>query len=149
MGSELVKADHLNRKAVVYIRQSTPHQVVSTNSRARWRPHNTKDDIRLGEMNRFWKAALGGGRQSTAHRYRRIERSACFQHSEAQHQKLAHRSHDNLLGLRRPRDFNRVTSATIAELYRMADSAGMYSAALRTALPILEMCVARSMDFPD
>jgi DNA invertase Pin-like site-specific DNA recombinase len=29
MGSELVKADHLNRKAVVYIRQSTPHQVVS------------------------------------------------------------------------------------------------------------------------
>jgi hypothetical protein len=29
MGSELVTADHLNRKAVVYIRQSTPHQVVS------------------------------------------------------------------------------------------------------------------------
>jgi DNA invertase Pin-like site-specific DNA recombinase len=29
MGSELVKTDHLNRKAVVYIRQSTPHQVVS------------------------------------------------------------------------------------------------------------------------
>jgi DNA invertase Pin-like site-specific DNA recombinase len=29
MGSELVKANHLNRKAVVYIRQSTPHQVVS------------------------------------------------------------------------------------------------------------------------
>jgi hypothetical protein len=26
------------------------------------RPHNTKDHIRLGEMNRFWKAALGGGR---------------------------------------------------------------------------------------
>src|SRR5262249_57811560 len=35
------------------------------------------------------------------------------------------------LGLRRPRDFNRVTSATIAELYRMADRAGMYSAARR------------------
>src|SRR5438132_8778905 len=31
------------------------------------------------------------------------------------------------LGLRRPRDFNRVTSATIAELYRMADRAGMES----------------------
>ena len=29
MGSELVTAEHLNRKAVVYIRQSTPHQVVS------------------------------------------------------------------------------------------------------------------------
>jgi DNA invertase Pin-like site-specific DNA recombinase len=29
MRSELVKADHLSRKAVVYIRQSTPHQVVS------------------------------------------------------------------------------------------------------------------------
>jgi DNA invertase Pin-like site-specific DNA recombinase len=29
MGSELVKAEHLNRKAVVYIRQSTPQQVVS------------------------------------------------------------------------------------------------------------------------
>ena len=29
MGSELVTADHLNRKAVVYVRQSTPHQVVS------------------------------------------------------------------------------------------------------------------------
>jgi DNA invertase Pin-like site-specific DNA recombinase len=29
MRSELVTADHLNRKAVVYIRQSTPHQVVS------------------------------------------------------------------------------------------------------------------------
>ena len=29
MGSELVKVDHLNRKAVIYIRQSTPHQVVS------------------------------------------------------------------------------------------------------------------------
>src|SRR6478672_2899890 len=36
------------------------------------------------------------------------------------------------LGLRRPRDFNRVTSATIAGLYRMADRAGMYSAARRT-----------------
>src|SRR3954463_10346324 len=53
------------------------------------------------------------------------------------------------LGLRRPRDFNRDTSATIAELYRMADRAGMYSAARRTALPILEMRVARSMDVPD
>src|SRR3954465_3685849 len=53
------------------------------------------------------------------------------------------------LGLRRPRDFNRATSATIAELYRMADRAGMYSAARRTALPILEMRVARSMDVPD
>jgi DNA invertase Pin-like site-specific DNA recombinase len=29
MGSELVTAEHLNRKAVIYIRQSTPHQVVS------------------------------------------------------------------------------------------------------------------------
>jgi len=29
------------------------------------------------------------------------------------------------LGLRRPRDFNRATSATIAGLYRMADIAGM------------------------
>jgi DNA invertase Pin-like site-specific DNA recombinase len=29
MCSELVKADHLNRKAVVYVRQSTPNQVVS------------------------------------------------------------------------------------------------------------------------
>ena len=29
------------------------------------------------------------------------------------------------LGLRRPRDFNRATSATIAGLYRMADMAGM------------------------
>src|SRR6266403_303488 len=53
------------------------------------------------------------------------------------------------LGLRRPRDFNRVTSATITGLYRMADRAGMYSAARRTALPILEMRVARSMHVPD
>ena len=53
------------------------------------------------------------------------------------------------LGLRRPRDFNRVTSATIAGLYRMADRAGMYSAARRTALPILEIRVARSTDVPD
>jgi hypothetical protein len=29
------------------------------------------------------------------------------------------------LGLRRPRDFNRITSATIAGLYRIADIAGM------------------------
>ena len=29
MKSELVKPSHLARKAVVYIRQSTPHQVVS------------------------------------------------------------------------------------------------------------------------
>jgi hypothetical protein len=29
MGSELVKPDHLDRKAVVYVRQSTPHQVIS------------------------------------------------------------------------------------------------------------------------
>ena len=29
MKSELVKPAHLERKAVVYIRQSTPHQVVS------------------------------------------------------------------------------------------------------------------------
>src|SRR5262245_49541407 len=53
------------------------------------------------------------------------------------------------LGLRRPRDFNRATSATMAGLYRMADIAGMYSAARRTALPILEMRVTRLMDVPD
>ena len=29
MGSELVKPDHLDRKAVVYVRQSTPHQVIT------------------------------------------------------------------------------------------------------------------------
>src|SRR5712664_479685 len=29
MGSELVKPDHLERKAVVYVRQSTPHQVIA------------------------------------------------------------------------------------------------------------------------
>ena len=29
MKSELIKPTHLTRKAVVYIRQSTPHQVVS------------------------------------------------------------------------------------------------------------------------
>jgi DNA invertase Pin-like site-specific DNA recombinase len=29
MGSELVKPDHLDRKAVVYVRQSTPHQVTT------------------------------------------------------------------------------------------------------------------------
>jgi hypothetical protein len=29
MGSELVKPDHLDRKAVVYVRQSTPHQVIA------------------------------------------------------------------------------------------------------------------------
>jgi len=53
------------------------------------------------------------------------------------------------LGLRRPRDFNRVTSAIITGLYCIADIAGMYSAARRTALPILEMRVTRSMDVPD
>src|ERR1700730_7675265 len=53
------------------------------------------------------------------------------------------------LGLRRPRDFNRVTSATIAGLYRIADRAGIYSAERRTALPILEIRVARSTDVPD
>src|SRR5580700_6730788 len=53
------------------------------------------------------------------------------------------------LGLRRPRDFNRVTNAMIAGLYRMADRAGMYSAARRTTLPILEIRVARSTDVPD
>src|SRR3954465_9126274 len=53
------------------------------------------------------------------------------------------------LGLRRPWDFNRATSATIAGLYRMADRAGMYRAARITALPILEMRVARSTDVPD
>ena len=29
MGSELVQSNHLSRKAVVYVRQSTPHQVVN------------------------------------------------------------------------------------------------------------------------
>jgi DNA invertase Pin-like site-specific DNA recombinase len=29
MGSELVKSNHLTRKAVVYVRQSTPHQIVN------------------------------------------------------------------------------------------------------------------------
>src|SRR5437762_11386745 len=53
------------------------------------------------------------------------------------------------LGLRRPRDFNRLTSATIAGLYRMADIAGIYRAVRRTALPILEMRVTRSTDVPD
>jgi hypothetical protein len=44
---------------------------------------------------------------------------------------------------------NRATSATITGLYRIADIAGIYSAARRTALPILEMRVTRSMDVPD
>src|SRR6202163_2136553 len=35
---------------------------------------------------------------STANRYRRIEWFARFQNTEAQHQQLTHRSHDNLLG---------------------------------------------------
>src|SRR3954467_10086076 len=50
------------------------------------------------------------------------------------------------LGLRRPRDFNRDTSATIAELYRMADRAG--SAARRTALPILGCVSLDRWTFP-
>jgi len=29
MGSELIKPHHLDRRAVVYVRQSTPHQAVS------------------------------------------------------------------------------------------------------------------------
>ena len=29
MSSELVKSHHLDRRAVVYVRQSTPHQVLS------------------------------------------------------------------------------------------------------------------------
>jgi hypothetical protein len=29
MGLELVKPDHPNRKALVYVRQSTPHQVIT------------------------------------------------------------------------------------------------------------------------
>jgi hypothetical protein len=33
--SELVKSTHLARKAVVYIRQSTPHQIVSNEERLR------------------------------------------------------------------------------------------------------------------
>jgi hypothetical protein len=32
----------------------------------------------------------------SSHRYRRVEGFACFQHTEAEHQQLAHRSHDNL-----------------------------------------------------
>jgi hypothetical protein len=37
---------------------------------------------------------------SPAHRYGRIERFAGFQNPEAQHQQLAHRCHDNLLGIK-------------------------------------------------
>jgi len=29
MGSELVKPHHLGRRAVIYVRQSTPHQVLT------------------------------------------------------------------------------------------------------------------------
>ncbi len=36
MKSELVKPGHLARKAVVYIRQSTPHQVVSNQESLRF-----------------------------------------------------------------------------------------------------------------
>jgi len=82
--------------------------------------------------------------------YRRIEKVCLFSaHRSTSTKKLAHRSHDNLFGFEAAPDFNRVTSATIAELYRMADSASMYSQREERRCPILEMCVARSMDFPD
>ena len=35
------------------------------------RPHNPDDRIRLGEMKRFGKAALGGGRRERRHPVRR------------------------------------------------------------------------------
>jgi hypothetical protein len=62
---------------------------------------------------------------SPAHRYGGVERRARFQNPEAEYQKLAHGSDDNLLAIEAARDFNRVTSAVIAGFYRIADMAGI------------------------
>ena len=62
---------------------------------------------------------------------------------DANHQQLAHRRHNNLFGLEAARVSRRATSAAIAGLKRIAESAGS------VALPILEMRVGRSIEEPD
>src|ERR1700688_421945 len=53
------------------------------------------------------------------------------------------------LGLRRPAFFRRATSAAIAGLKRIADSAGMLIDDRRVAVPIFEMRGGRSIEEPD
>ena len=52
MGSELVKPDHLDRKAVVYVRQSTPHQVITNQESLRLQCALSQRARELG-----WRAA--------------------------------------------------------------------------------------------
>lgn len=59
MGSELVKPHHLNRRAVIYVRQSTAHQVLTN-----------QESLRLHGSGRVWRTgtdrppAAGQGRPS-------------------------------------------------------------------------------------
>ena len=62
---------------------------------------------------------------STAHRYRRIEWFTRFQNTEAQHQQLTHRSHDNLLGFEAAPGLQPRHQRDDRGLYRIADIAGM------------------------
>ena len=90
MGSELVKPDHLDRKAVVYVRQSTPHQVITNqeslklqyalSQRARdlgWR----EADIDVIDSDLGQSGAAASGPDTGRHRDRRGHRRNLWKNS--------------------------------------------------------------------
>ena len=68
MLSELVQLTHLRRKAVVYIRQSTPHQVVSNQESLRLQYALRQRARELGWHEAVIDADLGLSAASAAHR---------------------------------------------------------------------------------
>lgn len=72
MGSELVKSHHLDRRAVVYVRQSTPHQVLSNQEslRLQYALRQRARDLGWREANiEVVDADLGLSGASAAHRH--------------------------------------------------------------------------------
>src|SRR3712207_4849219 len=81
MGSELVKPHHLGRRAVIYVRQSTPHQVLSNQESLR-----LQDALRQRARELGWREAeidvidadLGLSGAAATHRqgFKDLERTA-------------------------------------------------------------------------
>ena len=70
MNAELVTARHLSRKAVIYVRQSSPHQVLTNQEslRLQYGPFPTVTLVGTGPPTRTWPpcSAGGSGRTSSA-----------------------------------------------------------------------------------
>jgi hypothetical protein len=106
-------------------------------------------DRRSARCNGRWKSSGSAHPLAIVARSAWTRQLACLQHAEAQDQELAHRRHNDLLGLKPTRALQARNQAATAGLKRIADSAGMWSDDRSVALLVLEMRVGRSIEEPD